>query len=101
MADASTTRSAFTYTSLVAAIVIPVVQKHYGITMTISDVADGMAGAALAWHGISTFIETRWPAKSQATEPDPEVITAVTRAVLQELKSSVPFVPTSTEEKHP
>jgi hypothetical protein len=94
----NTTRSALAYTSLIAAIVIPQVQKHWGITVTIDDIADGMAALALAWHGVSTFLETRWPAKS---ESNPAVIEAVTRAVLQEMKSSPLSQPTAanTSEK--
>ena len=100
MTDASTTRSALTYTSLVAAIVIPLAQKHFGISITVGDVADGMAALALAYHGVSTFIEARWPPKTSAQLPalTPEMIDALSRAVIAELKTNVPFAPPQSKE---
>jgi hypothetical protein len=85
----TTNRSAIAYTALVAAVIIPQVQKRFGITLTIDDVSAYMAGAAVAWHALSAFVDSRWPPKAQQ---NPAQIEAVTRAVLAELKSTTPFV---------
>ncbi|MGA7524691.1 MAG: hypothetical protein WBW84_19740 [Acidobacteriaceae bacterium] len=88
----TTNRSTVTYAALIAAILIPLAQKH-GITLTVDDIVDGAAALAVAYHSIASFVESRWPPKTS----NPEVIEAVTRAVLVELKSNVPFV--QPEEK--
>lgn len=63
--------------ALVAAILIPAAQKHLDVTLSISDVADLLAGALLAWHGIATFIERRWPPNpSQPAEPAQTKVTS-------------------------
>lgn len=87
MADSSNTRGTVTYAALVAAIVIPFVQKKFGVVLTVENVMDCMALLAVAWHGVSTFIESRWPPKG-AVPVTPEAVAAIVRGVLAQTKQS-------------
>lgn len=69
-------RTSTVYVSLAAAILIPAAQKHLGITLSTTDVADLLAGAVLMWHGIATVFERYFPPPkpvdpAQIKEPTP------------------------------
>jgi hypothetical protein len=54
-------RSQAVMASLLAAILIPKIQKWTGVKLDIDDIVDLMAGAAIAWHGLCAFIERYFP----------------------------------------
>lgn len=96
MADASTTRGVLAYGSLITAIAIPLAQKH-GVTITADEIVDTLVAASLAWHGICTFIESRWPAKTPITD---DAVTQITRNVLAEMRANPsPFLVKPTQEQ--
>jgi len=47
--------------SLAGALLIPAAQKHLGLTLTTSDVADLFALGMLGWHGIASTFERYFP----------------------------------------
>lgn len=74
-------RSTSVIVSLVAALLIPRVQKLTGITLGLDDVAALVAGAVVVWHGLCAFVERYFP------PPVPRA-----------LETAPPFVPTPPKE---
>ncbi|MDR5726785.1 MAG: hypothetical protein RB191_04875 [Terriglobia bacterium] len=64
-------RSQAIMASLLAAILIPKVQKLTGVKLDIDDIVDLMAASAILWHGLCAFIERYFPppAPKAATPP--------------------------------
>ena len=61
MSASFTDRQKTVIATMLAAIIVPRVQRWTGVTLTLSDVADLMVAAAMVWHGVASFIESRWP----------------------------------------
>jgi hypothetical protein len=55
--------------ALVSAMLVPKIQTLTGLKLSTEDVAELVAGATLAWHGLTAFIESRFPPKVQAAQP--------------------------------
>lgn len=72
-------RSSSVIVSLVAALLIPRVQKWTGVTLDLDDIAALMAGAVVVWHGLSAFVERYFPPPHA-------------------LEAGVPFVPPNSEK---
>ena len=69
MSDFSQTRSNVVVVGLLAAMVIPRVQRLTGVTLTIDDVA-ALAGIALvAWHAFASTLERYFPPPTPAVKP--------------------------------
>ncbi len=61
MSDVSQTRQNVVMVGLLAAMVIPRVQRLTGVTLTIDDVAALAALALVAWHGVASTFERYFP----------------------------------------
>lgn len=54
-------RSQSVIVALLAAMLIPRIQKWTGVTLTLDDIACLMAAAVASWHGICAVIERYFP----------------------------------------
>lgn len=57
-------RSQTVMVALVAALLIPRIQKMTGVKLDIEDVAALVAAAPAAWHGFLTFLDRYFPPKN-------------------------------------
>lgn len=56
--------------SLLAAMLIPRIQKWTGVTLDINDIVDLMVAAALGWHALAATFEKYFPPPApRAAEP--------------------------------
>lgn len=78
--------------SLLAALLIPRIQKWTGVTLDIEDIAGLMVAASVGWHGFCAFVELHFPPPGlihgQAMTLDPPAREA----------AATPFVPPNPEK---
>lgn len=62
-------RSQSVIVSLLAALLIPRIQKWTGVTLDIEDIAGLMAAAVVGWHGLYAFVERYFPPPQAKAAP--------------------------------
>lgn len=62
-------RSQSVIVALLAALLIPRIQKWLGVTLTIDDIAGLMAAAVTVWHGLCAVIEKYFPPPQAKAAP--------------------------------